>query len=196
MRAESRGPCRSYCISPSCWTVAPGFASAQGRAQEALDDLQECARLLDAWKIRSPGRIPWRATASLALTALGERDEAIQLASHEVELARRFQVPRELGIALRAAGLAEGGDRGIELLAEAEAVLARSPAVLEHARALTDLGAALRRGAQRRTHASRSGARSSWHTGAERPRSPNARMRSCSRPERDRDARSLPGSRR
>jgi DNA-binding CsgD family transcriptional regulator len=122
---------------------------AQGRAREALDDLRECARLLEGWKIRSPGRIPWRASAALALTSLGERDEAIRIALEEVELARRFEVPRELGIALRAAGLAEGGERGIELLAEAVHVLEVSPAVLEHARALTDLGAALRRGGQR-----------------------------------------------
>jgi DNA-binding CsgD family transcriptional regulator len=124
---------------------------AQGRAREALDDLRECARLLEGWKIRSPGRIPWRASAALALMSLGERDEATRIALQEVELARRFQVPRELGIALRAAGLAEGGDRGVELLAEAVEVLEGSPAVLEHARALADLGASLRRRGQRST---------------------------------------------
>src|SRR5439155_17040289 len=122
---------------------------AQGRAREALDDLRQCARLLDSWKIRSPGRVPWRASAALALTSLGKRDEAIRIALEEVELARRFEVPRELGIALRAAGLAEGGDRGIELLAEAVHVLEPSPAVLEHARALADPGAALRRRGRR-----------------------------------------------
>jgi DNA-binding CsgD family transcriptional regulator len=122
---------------------------AQGRPQDALADLHECARLLKGWKIRNPGRVPWRASAALALTALGERDEAIRLALEEIDLARRFEVPRELGIALRAAGLAEGGDRGIELLAEAVQVLEASPAMLEHARALADLGAALRRRGRR-----------------------------------------------
>jgi tetratricopeptide (TPR) repeat protein len=122
---------------------------AQGRAREALDDLRECARLLERWQIQSPGRIPWRASAALALASLGERDEAIRVAREEVDLARRFQIPRELGMALRAAGLAEGGDRGVELLAEAVEVLEDSPAVLEHARALTDLGAALRRAGRR-----------------------------------------------
>jgi DNA-binding CsgD family transcriptional regulator len=122
---------------------------AQGRAREALDALRECARLLEVWKIRSPGRIPWRASAALALTSLGEPDEATRIALEEIELARRFELPRELGIALRAAGLVEGGDRGIELLAEAAQVLEASPAVLEHARALADLGAALRRRGQR-----------------------------------------------
>jgi DNA-binding CsgD family transcriptional regulator len=39
----------------------------------------------------------------------------------------------------------EGRDRGVELLTEAVAALERSEARLEHARALVDLGAAMRR---------------------------------------------------
>jgi DNA-binding CsgD family transcriptional regulator len=60
-----------------------------------------------------------------------------------------FNGPRTLGIALRATGLADGGGRGIELLREAERVLDGSGARLEHARAMADLGAALRRAGQR-----------------------------------------------
>jgi DNA-binding NarL/FixJ family response regulator len=43
----------------------------------------------------------------------------------------------------------QGGDRGVELLTEAVEVLEDSPAVLEHARALADLGAARRRRGER-----------------------------------------------
>ena len=74
------------------------------------------------------------------------------LADEELELARAFGTPRAVGIALRARGLVEGGDRGIELLAEAAEILAGSVARLEQARALIDLGAALRR-ANRRSEA-------------------------------------------
>jgi DNA-binding CsgD family transcriptional regulator len=52
-------------------------------------------------------------------------------------------------MALRAAALGAGGTRGLELLHEAVAVLEPSPARLEHARALADLGAALRRANRR-----------------------------------------------
>jgi hypothetical protein len=52
-------------------------------------------------------------------------------------------------MALRAAGLVEGGAAGIDLLREAVAILESSPAELERARALTDLGPALRRKGQR-----------------------------------------------
>ena len=48
-------------------------------------------------------------------------------------------------MALRGAGLVDRGDRGVELLEEAVEALAPSPARLEHARALVDLGAAQRR---------------------------------------------------
>lgn len=42
-----------------------------------------------------------------------------------------------------------GGERGIDLLRDAASTLERSPSRLEHARALTDLGAALRRTGRR-----------------------------------------------
>lgn len=54
-----------------------------------------------------------------------------------------------IGVALRAAGIAHGGEQGLALLRDAVAVLASSTAPLEHARALTDLGAALRRAGRR-----------------------------------------------
>jgi DNA-binding CsgD family transcriptional regulator len=53
--------------------------------------------------------------------------------------------PRTIGVSLRALGLLAGGATGERLLREAVDVLALSPARLEHARALIDLGGALRR---------------------------------------------------
>ena len=46
---------------------------------------------------------------------------------------------------MRVAGLVEGGQHGLAMLEEAVDVLADSPAKLEHAKARTELGAALRR---------------------------------------------------
>jgi DNA-binding CsgD family transcriptional regulator len=60
--------------------------------------------------------------------------------------ARSWGTPRSIGCALLAAGLAA---QDIDLLAEAAEVLEPSPARLEHARALTELGAALRRANRR-----------------------------------------------
>ncbi len=93
----------------------------------------------------NPAYLAWRSQAALALLQLGEQDEARRLAAEELELARIWGAPRALGAALRAAGLAEGGKKGLALLEEAVEVLADSPAKLEHAKARTELGAALRR---------------------------------------------------
>jgi DNA-binding CsgD family transcriptional regulator len=121
---------------------------AELRPAAALDDLLAAGELLA--RLRSPGpTIPWRSDAALAQLALGARADARTLAADELALANAFGAPRTLGIALRAAGLAQGGRRGIELLRQAAHVLEGSPARLEHARALTDLGAALRRAGQR-----------------------------------------------
>src|SRR5207302_5996420 len=76
---------------------------------------------------------------------LGRHAEARALALEELELSRRWGALRPIGVSLRALALIEGGTHGQELLREAVDVLAESPARLEYARVLVDLGAALRR---------------------------------------------------
>jgi DNA-binding CsgD family transcriptional regulator len=117
----------------------------QGRAAEALDDFLAVGRGLTAASITSAAFLPWRSGAALAHLALGDRDAAQRLAADELELATSFGAPRVLGVALRAAGLAAGGQRGQALLEEAIAAFGQAGAELERARALVDLGALLRR---------------------------------------------------
>ena len=106
-------------------------------------------RRAEAWAVRNPAMHPWRSSAAISLARVGDRDSAIGLAEEEIALARRWGAPRAIGVALRAAGIAHGGEHGLALLRDAVAVLASSSAPLEHARALTDLGAALRRAGRR-----------------------------------------------
>jgi DNA-binding NarL/FixJ family response regulator len=80
---------------------------------------------------------------------LGERETAREVAQAELVDTRVFGTPRALGIALRVAGLAQGGERGLELLGESVATLRSSPALLERAHSLAELGAALRRAGRR-----------------------------------------------
>ena len=98
----------------------------------------------------APAVCAWRSEAALARLARGESEQARRLVASEVELARSFGVPRAIGVALRAAGVVAGGDDGATLLAEAASALEESPARLEQARALTELGSALRRGGRRK----------------------------------------------
>ena len=126
---------------------------AQGRAADALADFQACEALFgaDAWgmPIRDTGYVHARSGAALALLRLGQRQHAARLADAELADVRVFGAPRALGIALRAAGLARGGNEGLALLGESVAALDGSPALLERARSLAELGAALRRDGQR-----------------------------------------------
>jgi len=116
-----------------------------GGAAELLD----AGRRFDSVDSRNPALIAWRSRAALALLQLGELDEATRLAAEELELAREWGAPRALGTSLRVAGLVEGGKSGLAQLGEAVEVLSDSPAKLEHAKARTELGAALRRAGHR-----------------------------------------------
>jgi DNA-binding CsgD family transcriptional regulator len=124
----------------------------RGDLNGGLAELLDAGRRFESVGSRNPAYIAWRSPAALALHQLGEQDEARRLAGEELELARAWGAPRALGAALRAAGLTEGGDHGLALLEEAVQVLGDSPAKLEHAKARTELGAALRR-ANRRSQA-------------------------------------------
>src|SRR3954449_6848397 len=115
------------------------------RPEQALADFLEAGRVATAAGTENPGVVPWRSLAALSLNHLGREPEALELAREELDLSRRWGAPRTVGISLRALGLVEGGEAGERLLQEAVEVLAGSPARLEHARALVDLGAVLRR---------------------------------------------------
>jgi DNA-binding CsgD family transcriptional regulator len=125
---------------------------AQGDARAGLDDLIEFGRRDELWGGANPLASRWRSRAALALAAIGDGEQARRLALEDLERARRWRASSGMGIALRAVGLIEGGAAAVDRLREATELLARSPARLEHARALVDLGAALRR-ANRRAEA-------------------------------------------
>jgi class 3 adenylate cyclase/DNA-binding CsgD family transcriptional regulator len=116
----------------------------------AASDFGRLGNCMEAFEMRNPAVLAWRSHLALALLGLERRDEALELAREEVELARAWGAPRPLGVALRAQGLAEGGAEGVETLRESLRVLEGSSARLERARTLAALGEALRHGDQRR----------------------------------------------
>src|SRR5947207_1007852 len=125
---------------------------AQGRFAEGLEDFRAVGTLLTRATITCPGYLPWPSEAAPPHLALSDHETAGSLAEEELELARIFRAPRALGVAMRAAGLVAGGDRGASLLREAIDAFERGDARLERARALADLGSMLRR-RNRRTEA-------------------------------------------
>jgi DNA-binding CsgD family transcriptional regulator len=131
------------------------FLEARGRVRlssgdtaTAVEDLRACGTVFDSLHISNPAFSPWRSVLAVALRE-SDPDAARGLAAAELRNAEIVGLPRARGVALRALGLIEGGDRGIDLLHDAVTELRTSPARLELARALADLGAALRHAGRR-----------------------------------------------
>jgi DNA-binding CsgD family transcriptional regulator len=125
--------------------------TAQGKPREGLNTLLECEQRVRRMNEPNPAEnLPWRSDAALLAARLGEQDRAAELAAEDLRLAQAFGAPHALGVALRAAGLVDGGSSGLERLGEAVAVLDGSGFKLELARTLIEQGAALRRLGQRR----------------------------------------------
>jgi DNA-binding CsgD family transcriptional regulator len=120
-----------------------------GSPERGVEELLQVGETARPVSHDNPSGIPWRSWAAEGLRRLDRNDEARSLAVEELALARRWGDPRAIGASLRVLGLVDGGEEGIGRLREAVGVLAGSEARLEHARALVDLGAALRRANQR-----------------------------------------------
>ena len=126
------------------------LALQMGDPAAALSDLEEAGRRALALAYLNPCALMWRSYAGLALARLGQRDRARELVEEELAIARRFGAPEPIGEALRVRALLAPNPDMVELAREAADVLAGSDLRLAHARAMIDLGAALRRGGHRR----------------------------------------------
>ena len=142
---RSRGPQMPGSDAESlCREADARLLVARGRWREALEAVDECAAGLKP-RVVNPAWLPWRSLKALALEGLGDRDAALALLEQELAAARVWGAPRALSRTLRILGTVAGGEDGLDLLREAVDVAEGSPARLEHAKALTALGSALRR---------------------------------------------------
>ncbi|MBE2317349.1 AAA family ATPase [Solirubrobacter sp. CPCC 204708] len=129
---------------------ARGWLRAQlGDSEGGLEELLACGAREQLWGVGTPQIIAWRSSAAEVCLALGRLEQGRALADAELQLARRIGAPRAIGVALRAAALAESGERRIELLTDAVTSLEASQGTLELARARVDLGRALVRAGRR-----------------------------------------------
>jgi DNA-binding CsgD family transcriptional regulator len=120
-------------------------ALARGEAAAALVQLDASAAFMGVLGFRGPVPPDWRIWRTVALLQLGRRDEARETAAEALGIAREWGARWTLGVALRNAGLAEGGVLGLTNMEEAVAILRAGPAALELARTEVELGAAMRR---------------------------------------------------
>jgi DNA-binding CsgD family transcriptional regulator len=119
---------------------------AQGMAGAAVADLDSLTHRLEPWGASI--EFEWRNPAALAHRELGEGERALALAHESLELAIAWGAPRQLGAALQTVGLIEGGAGVVPRFRQAVEVLEGSEARLEHARAIINLGAAVRESGQ------------------------------------------------
>src|SRR5262249_24060780 len=120
-----------------------------GSPERGVEELLQVGETVRPVALDNPSGAPWRSWAAEGLRLLDRDDEARALTDEELALARRWGDPHAIGASLRVLGLVEGGPAGIGLLREAGGGLPGPGAGLEHARALVDLGAALRRANER-----------------------------------------------
>ena len=126
------------------------LALRMGDPRAALADLEEAGRRSLAIAYVNPMALMWRSYAAVACAGLGQPDRARELIEEELEIARRFGAPEPIGEALRVQALLASSAEMIDLARAAVDVLAGSELRVSHARALIDLGAALRRRGHRR----------------------------------------------
>jgi DNA-binding CsgD family transcriptional regulator/tetratricopeptide (TPR) repeat protein len=121
-----------------------------GRLAEARHDYLAASERIPWLLLANPEAFPWRTGLALCEAALGNGERAGELAAETEGIARRAGGARGIGIALRVRGAVCAGLEGVAMLREAVEMLAGTRARLEHARALVELGAALRRANRRK----------------------------------------------
>ena len=125
---------------------------ARGRLRAALGDRERAIE--DMWLagenviVNNPSFLPWRASLATVLAA-SEPETARELADLTLARARELGQNRGIGMALRAHARTVGGDAGLADLEESVELLRSSPARLELAHSLIELGATLRRAGRR-----------------------------------------------
>jgi DNA-binding CsgD family transcriptional regulator len=119
---------------------------AEGRFEEAYAHALEVGHRRERQGRPNPTWDGWRSTAAVALTHLGRRAEATQLAETELAAARAFGAPVPIARALLARAMAEPDHHArTELCRHGLDELAESPLGLEHVRLQLELGSTLAR---------------------------------------------------
>ncbi|HEX5910707.1 MAG TPA: LuxR C-terminal-related transcriptional regulator, partial [Thermoleophilaceae bacterium] len=122
---------------------------AQDRPAEAVADLRAHREIVQRFGWREFARSFPNAMLATALAAAGHKDEARELARQEAAFARDTGRHSCLVASLTALGRAQEGKEAVATLAEAVRASAHSQSPVIRARALVELGAALRRDGQR-----------------------------------------------
>ena len=138
-------PALARTASGAWLTAARGrLRSQRGARDKAVQDLRAAGQIFERLGFRNPILALWRSPLALALPPAAA-EEARWLVNEELRDAMAAGLTRSQGVALRAAGCLEGGERGVQLLEQSLNELQHDDAALERARTLVELGSMLRR---------------------------------------------------
>ena len=137
-------------LAPFALVARGRVRSATGHHTDARTDFLTAGRLLAALPYPDALLLGWRVRLALAEHALGRAAEAREAADEALAAAREAAVPYGMAETLRVAGTVGGRADAIEVLHEAARIAGDSDAPLLHAKALVELGSALRRARFRR----------------------------------------------
>jgi len=129
---------------PSLLEQRGRLRAQQGRSADALSDLVVAGRRAAERGVDSPVVTAWRSEAAQLHFNEGHEGQAVLLAEANLDLARAHGASWVVGSALRVAAMVGDEDKRLRTLEEAVGLLENSPARLQLALALTDLGRALR----------------------------------------------------
>jgi DNA-binding CsgD family transcriptional regulator len=127
------------------WSVLAHLRAAQGRHAEAVQAALKLEHVPAAHHGISCA-IPWRLQAAISLAATGDQARASDMLTAQRPITERWGLSRSIGAMQRAEGLVHNS---AEHLANAAATFETTPAPLEQAQTLIDLGAMRRRENQR-----------------------------------------------
>lgn len=148
---EAFAPIAGLAADPPPSIVAGWALGAQSRLlldedpEGALAAAVRAGEVMDALGAVNPAVLPWASLGAQAALALGDADRARELADDELRRAEAFGAALTVAIARRSRALAAEGEERLARLEEAAAGLEGSPARLERARILCELGRARRR---------------------------------------------------
>jgi DNA-binding CsgD family transcriptional regulator len=124
--------------------------AAQDRDEDALADFLEFGRRQAICLVDNPA-VAWRTDAARACGRLGRVEHAETLLDSHDAIAARWGADAAVGLGVQARAVALGPEDRVAMLERAHELLAGSPRRLDAARALFDLGCALRRAGHRRS---------------------------------------------
>jgi DNA-binding CsgD family transcriptional regulator len=138
-------------LSTATLTEALGrLALARGEVQRAVRLLEDAGRRFDSMGFTAPALSAWRSWLAEALVMAGERERARELAEAQLQIACGAEARRAIGEAQRALALTLDPEERGQGLERAVETLRGSPARIELARALVDLGGVLGRVGKRK----------------------------------------------